>query len=52
MVKGFFVSPFLSPFPLGMQQMRLDKTRLAREESDLLGGESPGIQICNKLRPI
>jgi hypothetical protein len=32
-------------------QMRLDKTRLVREELDLLGGESPGMQIYNQLRP-
>jgi hypothetical protein len=33
-------------------QMRLDKAQLAWEESDLLGGESPGTQISNQLRPI
>jgi hypothetical protein len=33
-------------------QMRLDKARPAWEESDLLGGESPGTQISSQLRPI
>jgi hypothetical protein len=33
-------------------QMWLDKAWLAREESELLGGESPGTQISNLLRSI
>ncbi|HEV7925790.1 MAG TPA: hypothetical protein VGR14_10555 [Verrucomicrobiae bacterium] len=33
-------------------QMWLDKAQLAWEESELLGGESPGTQISNLLRSI